>query len=83
MYPECDIMEFRGRSPRNSTNQTLGSVFPTTSTYALLYMQLGCMVIHPRVHELSRVHGPGVVLSLVVCPLKCGSIIVQVAMYSP
>ena len=38
----------------DATNQALGSVFPTTLCFS---MQLGCIVIHPRVYELSRVHG--------------------------
>ena len=58
-------------SPCNSTadlyydakKQTVGSVFPTTST---ITMQLGCM---------SFLEYMGFVL--VVFPLKCGSIIVQ------
>ena len=79
MYPECGIMVFRGRSPRNSiiphkgynpytlenhstadlyydaTTQTLGCVSLPQSLY--FTMQLGCIFIHPRVYEISRVHG--------------------------
>ena len=39
----------------DATTQTLGSIFPTTST--VLSMQLECISIHPRVYEISRVHG--------------------------
>ena len=77
MYPECGIMEFRRHTADlyyDATNQTLGSISPPQ---ALCFtMQLGCIIIHPRVYELSRVHG----VVLVVFPLKCGFIMVQITM---
>ena len=39
----------------DATTQTLGSVSLPQSLY--FTMQLGCIFIHPRVYEISRVHG--------------------------
>ena len=39
----------------DATTQTLGSASPTTALY--FAMQLGCIFIHSRVYEISRVHG--------------------------
>ena len=84
MYPECGIMEFQGRNPytlrnysiadshlyNDATNQTLGDCFP----YHKHYVFYAAEEYYPRMYELSRVHE----FVLVVFPLKCGFIIVQV-----
>ena len=57
----------------DATTQTLGCASPTTSTVLYFTMQLRCIFIHPRVYEISRVHG----FVLAVFPLKYGFIIVQ------
>jgi hypothetical protein len=94
MYPECGIMEFRGRSQRNSiiphkgynpyileNHSTADLYYDATKGAFLPYfttcMQLGCMLSYTlgsRVYKRLLVYMGFV---LVVFPLKCGFIIVQ------